>query len=80
LGGQYARDRRDQLQSENRFSGIARKLAFGGALDADRTNDLEYEVTAEDPSVWTRPWTVKQEVTKQNEQENRGGFNYPAHN
>ncbi len=32
---------------------------------------LEYEVTAEDSSVWTRPWTVKQEFTKQNEQENR---------
>jgi hypothetical protein len=32
---------------------------------------LEYEVTAEDPTVWTRPWTAKQEFTKQNEQENR---------
>jgi len=32
---------------------------------------LEYVVTLEDPSVWARPWTVKQEFTKQNEQENR---------
>jgi len=32
---------------------------------------LEYVVTVEDPTVWTRPWTVKQEFTKQNEQENR---------
>src|SRR6266850_3623017 len=32
---------------------------------------LEYAVTIEDPTVWTRPWTVKQEFTKQNEQENK---------
>ena len=32
---------------------------------------LEYVVTIEDPTVWTRPWTVKQEFTKQGEQENR---------
>jgi hypothetical protein len=32
---------------------------------------LEYTVTIEDPTVWTRPWTVKQELTKQNEKENR---------
>jgi hypothetical protein len=32
---------------------------------------LEYEVTAEDPTVWTYPWTAKQEFIKQNEQENR---------
>jgi hypothetical protein len=32
---------------------------------------LEYVVTIEDPTVWTRPWTVKQEFTKQSEQENR---------
>jgi hypothetical protein len=32
---------------------------------------LEYAVTIEDPTVWTRPWTVKQEFTKQSEQENR---------
>ena len=32
---------------------------------------LEYVVTIEDPTVWERPWTVKQEFTKQSEQENR---------
>ena len=32
---------------------------------------LEYTVTIEDPTVWTRPWTVKQEFTKQSEEENR---------
>ena len=34
-------------------------------------NTLEYAVTIEDPTMWTRPWTVKQEFTKQSEQENR---------
>jgi hypothetical protein len=32
---------------------------------------LEYEVTIEDRTVWTRPWTVKQEFTKQSDEENR---------
>jgi hypothetical protein len=32
---------------------------------------LAYEVTIEDPSVWTRAWTVRQEFTKQSDQENR---------
>jgi hypothetical protein len=34
-------------------------------------NTLEYQVTIEDPTVWTRPWTVKQEFTRQSDQENR---------
>jgi hypothetical protein len=32
---------------------------------------LEYQVTIEDPTVWTRPWTVKQEFTKQSDEQNR---------
>ena len=32
---------------------------------------LEYAVTIDDSTVWTRPWTVKQEFTKQSDAENR---------
>jgi hypothetical protein len=32
---------------------------------------LEYVVTIEDPTVWTRPWTVTQVFTKQSDQQNR---------
>jgi hypothetical protein len=32
---------------------------------------LEYVAIIEDPTVWTHPWTVRQEFTRQNEQENR---------
>src|SRR5436190_3512496 len=32
---------------------------------------LEYVVTIDDPTVWTRPWTVTQVFTRQSDQENR---------
>jgi hypothetical protein len=32
---------------------------------------LAYEVTMEDPTVWTMPWTVKQEFSRQSDEENR---------
>lgn len=32
---------------------------------------LEYVGTIEDPTVWTRPWTVKQEFTRQSNEQNR---------
>jgi hypothetical protein len=32
---------------------------------------LEYAVTVEDPTVWTRPWTAKQDFIRQNDEENR---------
>jgi len=48
---------------------------------------IEYIVTIEDPTVWTRPWAVTQEFTKQDEKANRiyyeprcveGNIGYPA--
>jgi hypothetical protein len=32
---------------------------------------FEYEVTIEDPTVWAKAWTVKEEFAKQSDQENR---------
>jgi hypothetical protein len=32
---------------------------------------LEYAVTVEDPTVWTRPWTAKQDFIRQKDEENR---------
>jgi hypothetical protein len=37
-------------------------------LDADT---IEYTVTIDDPTTWTRPWTVKQELKKQSEAANQ---------
>jgi hypothetical protein len=32
---------------------------------------IEYTVTADDPTAWTRPWTVRQEYKKQDDAQNR---------
>ena len=32
---------------------------------------LTYDVTIEDPAVWTGPWTVRQELKRQSDEENR---------
>ena len=34
-------------------------------------NTIEYVVTIEDPSTWTKPWTVKQEYSMQSNEANR---------
>ena len=56
------------------------KLDFGGSREnlhlVERwtrlaADTLEYVVTIEDPTTWVRPWTVKQEMTRQNEEANR---------
>ena len=32
---------------------------------------LEYEMRIEDPTVWVAPWTIRQELTRQSDQQNR---------
>ncbi|HEU4687768.1 MAG TPA: hypothetical protein VFS23_05380 [Vicinamibacterales bacterium] len=34
-------------------------------------NTIEYSIVIEDPSTWTRPWTVKQELVRQDDKANR---------
>jgi hypothetical protein len=50
-------------------------------------NTLAYEALIEDPTVWVRPWTIKQEFARQSDEENRiyyeprcieGNFGHPA--
>ncbi len=52
-----------------RNSGEHRKLTERYTrIDGDT---LAYEITIEDPTVWTEPWTVRQELKRQSTQENR---------
>jgi hypothetical protein len=53
------------------FQGARENLHLVERWTRTGPNTLEYEVTIEDPTVWARPWTVKQEFSRQSEQENR---------
>ena len=53
------------------FQGSRENLHLVERWTRTGTKTLEYEVTIEDPTVWTRPWTVKQEFTRQSDEENR---------
>ncbi len=52
LGGQYARDRRDDLQSEDLFR---RELHLIERLTPTGWSTLEYALTVKDSTVWARP-------------------------
>jgi hypothetical protein len=54
------------------FQGSRENLHLVERWTRTSPTSLEYVVTIEDLTVWTRPWTVKQEFTKQSEQANRG--------
>ncbi len=53
------------------YQGAREKLHLVERWKRTGPDALELVVTIEDPTVWTRPWTVKQEFTRQNDQENR---------
>jgi len=53
------------------FQGSRENLRLGERWTRISPTTLEYRVTVEDPTVWTRPWTAIQEFTRQSDQENR---------
>lgn len=53
------------------FQGSRENLHLVERWTRTSATTMEYVVTAEDPSVWTKPWTAKQEFTLQNGMENR---------
>jgi hypothetical protein len=70
LGGQYAR-RRHNFSPKTDFRGSRENLHLIERWTRTGPTTLGYEATIEDPTVWTRPWTVKQEFTRQSDQANR---------
>jgi hypothetical protein len=53
------------------FQGARENLHLLERWARNGPTSLEYSVTIEDPTIWTRPWTVKQNFTRQSDQENR---------
>ncbi len=59
------------FSSKTDFQGSRENLHLIERWTRTSPKTLEYAVTIEDPTVWTRPWTVKQEFAKQNDGANR---------
>jgi len=59
------------FSSKTDFLGSRENLHLVERWTRTGPSTLEYAVTIEDPTVWTRPWTVKQEFTRQSEEQNR---------
>ncbi len=53
------------------FQGARESLHLVERWTRTGPTSLEYAVTIEDPTVWARPWTAKQDFIRQNDQENR---------
>jgi hypothetical protein len=53
------------------FEGSRENLHLVERFTRTGPSTIEYEVTIEDPTVWTQPWTVKEEFAKQSDAENR---------
>jgi hypothetical protein len=53
------------------FQGSSENLHLTERWRRVDSTTIEYTVTMEDPEVWTRPWTVRQEYKKQDDAQNR---------
>jgi hypothetical protein len=53
------------------FQGSRENLHLVERFTRTGPTTLEYAVTIEDPTVWTRPWTAKEEFNRQSGEENR---------
>jgi hypothetical protein len=53
------------------FRGAAENLTLVERFTRVDADTLEYAVTVTDPTVWTAPWTAKQELTLQSDEQNR---------
>jgi hypothetical protein len=59
------------FSSKTDFMGSRENLHLVERWTRTGPNSLQYQVTAEDPTVWTRPWTAKQDFTRQSNAQNR---------
>src|SRR5882757_8345729 len=59
------------FSSKTDFQGSRENLHLVERWTRTSPTTLEYAVTVEDPTVWTRPWTAKQDFTRQSDAENR---------
>jgi hypothetical protein len=56
---------------KSEFQGSRENLHLVERWTRTGPDTLEYAVTLQDPTTWAKPWTVKQEYTRQNDQANR---------
>src|ERR1700674_4471182 len=59
------------FSQKTEFEGSGENLHLIERFTRTSPTTFEYEVTVDDPTVWARPWTARQEFTKQSEGENR---------
>ena len=75
------------FSSKTDFQGARENLHLIERWTRTGPDTLEYAVTVDDPTVWTRPWTAKLEFTRQSNEQNRiyteprcveGNYGHPA--
>jgi hypothetical protein len=59
------------FSSKTDYQGSRENLHLVERWTRTGSNTIDYQVTIEDPTVWSQAWTAKQEFTQQNGKENR---------